>query len=392
MAFKFYEFFAGGGMARLGLRERWQCLFANDIDPNKTACYRENFGGEELVVGDIAKIGVSDLPGRADLAWASFPCQDLSLAGNGAGLCGVRSGTFWPFWSLIEGLGEEGRAPRLVVLENVCGALSSHGGKDFSAIASAMVAAGYRFGALVIDAAGFVPQSRPRLFVVAILGELKIPKGLTMGGPAEPWHTEALITAYHRLPMATEQNWVWWSLPQEPGRTAKLQDLIEDEPTGVSWHTPAETRRLLSLMSPINRNKVRAIQRTGQRMVGCLYKRTRPDEEGAKRQRAEVRFDNISGCLRTPVGGSSRQTIVVVEGDSIRSRLLSPREAARLMGLPERYRLPGRYNDAYHVAGDGLVVPVVRHLAAHLLEPLLEAGDHGEKQAVHRSKNQNAAA
>jgi DNA (cytosine-5)-methyltransferase 1 len=67
----------------------------------------------------------------------------------------------------------------------------------------------------------------------------------------------------------------------------------------------------------------------------------------------------------------SRQTIVIVEGDRVRSRLLSPREAARLMGLPESYKLPASANAALHLAGDGVVVPMVRHLAEHILEPLL---------------------
>ena len=57
----------------------------------------------------------------------------------------------------------------------------------------------------------------------------------------------------------------------------------------------------------------------------------------------------------------------------MRTRLLSAREAARLMGLSDDYWLPSQYNSAYHVAGDGLVVPVVRHLASHVLEPLVEA-------------------
>ena len=130
-------------------------------------------------------------------------------------------------------------------------------------------------------------------------------------------------------------------------------------------------------MSEINRAKVdlkvRESKRTGRQVVGAIYKRTRENLKGEKLQRAEVRFDEIAGCLRTPAGGSSGQTILVIEGDNIRSRLLSPRETARLMGLPDSYALPERYNDAYHVAGDGLVVPVVRHLAAYLLEPILAA-------------------
>ena len=62
---------------------------------------------------------------------------------------------------------------------------------------------------------------------------------------------------------------------------------------------------------------------------------------------------------------------MVVEGKRIRSRLLSAREAARLMGLPDSYRLPANYNDAYHLAGDGVATPVVRFLAQSILEPIL---------------------
>jgi DNA (cytosine-5)-methyltransferase 1 len=52
----------------------------------------------------------------------------------------------------------------------------------------------------------------------------------------------------------------------------------------------------------------------------------------------------------------------------VRSRLLSPREAARLMGLDDDYLLPKRDN---HVCGDGVCVAVVRHIAEHVLEPVL---------------------
>jgi DNA (cytosine-5)-methyltransferase 1 len=139
----------------------------------------------------------------------------------------------------------------------------------------------------------------------------------------------------------------------------------------VRWHSREETKHLLSLMSSVNLAKVEAAKRAGRRMVGGLYRRTRADDEGAKVQRAEIRFDDIAGCLRTPAGGSSRQSIMIVQGSTVRSRLLSPREAARLMGLPEDYVLPENYNEAYHLVGDGVVVPVIRFLAAHILEPIL---------------------
>lgn len=375
----YYEFFAGGGMARAGLGPGWRCLFANDFDPMKVETYSANWGEDHIVCEDVAKLATSDLPGRADLAWASFPCQDLSLAGDYAGLgraaatVKTRSGTFWPFWALVEGLKAEGRAPRMIVLENVYGAITSHKGKDFRSICSALARADYRFGAVVIDALWFVPQSRPRVFFVAVEAKCAVPLGLSAAASSEHWHPRSLVDAYQKLPPSVRAKWVWWDVPQPAKRNAVFADLIEDEPVGVEWHTRAETAHILGLMSPIHRAKVKAAKATRRRMVGGVYRRTRPDSQGVKRQRAEVRFDDVAGCLRTPRGGSSRQTILVIEGDKVRSRLLSPREAARLMGLPDDYWLPDRYNDAYHVAGDGVCVPVVRHIAECFLEPILAA-------------------
>ncbi|WP_222705517.1 DNA cytosine methyltransferase [Terriglobus albidus] len=369
----FYEFFAGGGMARAGLGAGWKCLFANDFDDRKASSYCDNWGDEDFHFGDVGRLATSDLPGKADLAWASFPCQDLSLAGTGAGLKGSRSGTFWSFWKLVQELAREGRKPSVVVLENVSGALSSHGGQDFRALIGALAKEDYRYGALVIDAVHFVPQSRPRLFIVAIDATIEIPPALICKAPDPAWTPGALLKACDVLSDEERQRWVWWNLPKPSPREKVFSDLIEEEPTGVAWHTSPETKRLIEMMSPINRKKLRDAKKEGRRVVGAIYKRTRIDTEGQRKQRAEVRFDDIAGCLRTPVGGSSRQLIMVVDGENVRSRLLSPREAARLMGLEESYILPSKYNEAYHLAGDGLVVPVVRHLASNVLEPLLAA-------------------
>lgn len=369
-------------MARAGLGPGWSCLFANDIDAKKGANYARNWGQSELRLEDVGKLRAADIPGTADLAWSSFPCQDLSLAGAGAGLRGERSGTFWPFWNLIKALDDEDRAPPMIVLENVCGALTSHGGKDFAAIGAAIADAGYRFGALVIDAVDFVPQSRPRLFIVAVDKNYPIPDRLMQPAPDEQWHTGALIEGYGRLSKLARDSWLWWRLPPPPKRNTVFADLIEEKPKGVPWHTAAETRKLLGMMSPVNKSKLEAAKKAGRRMVGAIYKRTRSDGNGGKTQRAEIRFDDIAGCLRTPAGGSSRQTIMLVDGSNVRSRLLSPREAARLMGLPEDYELPENYNEAYHLAGDGVVVPVVRHIAENILEPMLAAMTSAEKEAA----------
>jgi DNA (cytosine-5)-methyltransferase 1 len=367
----FYEFFSGGGMARKGLGLEWTCLFANDFDFKKGLTYQANFGSHELKVADIRAVTPADLPGVADLMWGSFPCQDLSLAGVGAGLKGERSGTFYPFWDVVRALKKDGRAPKLIALENVCGTLTSHGGKDFEAICRTFSEAGYRCGALVINADLFVPQSRPRLFVIGVRQDVPIDPALLSPEPLAPFHTRGLCRAVEALPKALRTKLLWWNVPTPSHRVSTFAEEIEEAPTSVSWHSPAETEQLLAKMSPINKAKVTAAMRAGRRMVGGVYKRTRLNEKGVKVQRAEVRFDDVSGCLRTPAGGSSRQLILVIDGKKVRSRLISARETARLMGLPEDYKLPRNYNEAYHLTGDGVVVDVVRHLAQHVFEPLV---------------------
>ena len=248
----FYEFFAGGGMARAGLGDRWRCLFANDFDRKKAATYTLNWGADNLLCGDVRDVTTRDLIGVADLAWASFPCQDLSLAGSGAGLKGERSGTFWPFWNLMTELADESRAPAVIVVENVCGTLSSHGGKDFKAICEAFRGGDYRFGALVLDAVHFVPQSRPRLLIIAVRGDVPIPDTLCGQEPAREFHSRSLRNSFGKLPADLKERWIWWCLPAPPSRNAGFSDLIEEDPGDILWHTPAETRKLLDMMSDVN--------------------------------------------------------------------------------------------------------------------------------------------
>lgn len=379
----FYEFFAGGGMARAGLGKGWKCLFANDFDPKKGFSYQANWGtGGELRIGDVNHITAAELPGHADVVWGSFPCQDLSLAGAGAGLSGERSGTFYPFWRVVAGLIADGRAPKIVAVENVCGALTSHGGKDFEAICRTFADAGYRFGAVVINAELFVPQSRPRLFVIGVNDDAVVDDTLLAPGPILPFHTRALCRAVDTLPDSVASKLVWWNLPTPERRVETFAALIEDQPHSVDWHSVEETAKLQAMMSPLNVAKVTQAKRAGRRMVGGVYRRTRLDEHGRKVQRAEVRFDDIAGCLRTPAGGSSRQIILVVDGQRVRSRLISSRETARLMGLEDSYKLPSNYNEAYHLTGDGVAVPVVRHLARYVFEPIVEASRVARSEAA----------
>lgn len=344
-------------MARLGLGEAWACLYANDFDPVKAATYRANHAdaADHFHQGDVWAVQPADLPGRADLAWASSPCQDFSLAGARAGLTGGRSSAFFGFWRLVEALSAQGRAPRAIVIENVVGLLTSHGGKDFEALCAALAGQDYRFGALEIDAAAFTPQSRPRVFVIATREAAAARTGRCV------FHSRAVVEAHDRLPAALKASWVWWDLPAPPARNTDLSSLLEDD-DAVTWRPEADTARLLAQMTPLHRARLDGPGRT----VGAVYRRTR-----AGTPQAEVRTDGLAGCLRTARGGSSRQTIVVSRDGVVRSRLLTPREGARLMGLPDSYVLPTGSTAAFHVIGDGVAVPVVRWLSAQLLEPLL---------------------
>ncbi|WP_386681249.1 DNA cytosine methyltransferase [Loktanella sp. R86503] len=366
---RYAEFFAGAGMVRAALSDGWDLAFANDIDTGKCAAYAENWGADGLVCGDIAALDPALVQQPIDLYWASSPCQDLSLAGHRSGLAGARSSTFFAWIDHVRAARAGGFAPGILAFENVTGLLSSHAGRDFQAVVDAFAACGYRCGALEIDARHFLPQSRPRVFVIALRDDLDLPAGLAQDAPGGTFHTSRIRAAHAALPRKLARRWIWWTLPDPARPNAALADLIDTSSTDTM--TPASLSRLLGLMAPAHRARVQDAVDAGGLHVGTIYKRGRPDGLGQTVQRAEVRFDGIAGCLRTPGGGSSRQTVLIVRDGTVTARLLSTREAARLMGLPDSYRLPARFNDAYRLSGDGVAVPVVRHLDTHIFQPLL---------------------
>lgn len=348
----FMDFFAGSGLVTEGLRSFFRLVWANDIDSKKGNVFLENNPDAPFVLGPIQHIKGADLP-EAVLSWASFPCQDLSLAGNLNGLGGTRSGLVYEWLRVMDEMRER---PPLVVAENVAGLVSAHGGKHYRALHASLVERGYRVGAVEINAWYWVPQSRPRVFVVAVRDPTDV-YGLISSTP-EWAHSTAVRRAAEGL-----KNWVWWILPEPTVTRAKLEQVID---VGTPCPDAAWSEHNISLIP--RGHYERLVEETAKgRTVFLGYKRIR---EG--RQVLELRFDGLAGCLRTPNGGSSRQIVVYRRNGGFEARLLSTVEAARLMGVRDTYKFPGSYNDRYRALGDAVAVPVITYLAQHLLSPLAE--------------------
>lgn len=356
------EFFAGSGLVRQGLGLWFETVWANDICKRKAKIYQSNFGDKELRIKSIEKVKGGELP-ASDLAWASFPCQDLSLAGNLAGMKkGSRSGLFWEWVRVLDELPLRSR-PGVLAVENVVGWLISERGANFADAYSALKERGYVLGAMVVDAVHFVPQSRPRTFLIAVKKGTDL-GGLTTDTPSRIFHPQSVLRAANAV---ADEEWIWWKLPRPSQRNSVFSDLCE---FNAPEDSPETTTRLLNMLSPLNQRKLKQAINAKTRLAGTGYKRTRPDGKGGKIQRLEIRFDGVAGCLRTPEGGSSRQTVVIVENGEIKTRLMTVRETARLMGAPEDFQIPGTYNDGYRAMGDAVCAPVVAWLSGHLLSPL----------------------
>ena len=266
MNLPFYEFFAGGGMARVGLGVGWACAFANDDSETKARSYRANFKpAHELKVCDVARLTTADLPGRADLAWASPPCVGASLAGGRKGL-GAEA---WAFLTLMQNLRAEGRAPRLVVIENVPAMLTSLGGKDFDKVCDMLEGAGYCYGAVIIDAALFAPQSRERLFVVAIDKTLPIPVELVTDEPNGSFHPPGLVKALRRQRAKP----IWLKLPIPPPHSRTLSDILDGR--GMDWDPPSKTAEFIGMMYEPHLIRLAEDKRAGKLVVRSINWRTR---------------------------------------------------------------------------------------------------------------------
>jgi DNA (cytosine-5)-methyltransferase 1 len=341
-----------------GFRIQW----ANDIEPAKRDIYLAN--REHLVpkfsLKDVRNVSGSDVP-TVELATVSFPCIDLSLAGNRRGLSGRHSGLLWEFTRVLEEM--ETRRPRAVLLENVIGLATSHGGRDLRIALDRMAELDYSSDVITINACHFVPQSRLRLFVVAVRGDL--PKNAHLGVPPPSDVRPEWVCRIHEKNSDLPMHYV--ELPSLPEGPKDLSSIIEDiGHTDSRWWDDSRTTAFIESLRPLHRVRLDKLLASEQPSWRTAYRRTR---EGSATW--EIRADAIAGCLRTTGGGSSKQALVHAGRGELRLRWMTPREYSRLMGA-DGYNTDVRTNNqALFGFGDAVVVDVIAWIAEHYLLPTL---------------------
>lgn len=362
------EYFAGIGLVRMGLESAgWTVVYANDIAQKKYRMYQDFFpdSHDHYVVCDVFHIRPETVP-TTTLATCSFPCIDLSLAGNMNGIAGKHSSAFWGFVRILTA--QSSSAPPYLLVENVPGWLHSNNGGDFRTTIQALNGMGYSCDVLTLDALRFVPQSRLRVFVIAArLGRVDNGLELILNRP------RSLLSDNLKTNLVANADLQWFGahIPDPPPlRSGGLRNIVEVmADLDPRWWPDEEVTRHLSMMDESHYSRVNALKSAGQISYRTFFRRRRKGK-----QRAEVRKDDISGCLRTAIGGSGKQFLLSMGKGQIKMRSMTPREYARLQGIPDSYAMTVNGVQALTGLGDAVCVPAIRWLAQNVLNPMLSAG------------------
>ena len=371
----FVEYFAGIGLFRMGLEAAgWQVVYANDWSAEREQMYR-GFFGESYLVQDIFSLVAEEIP-QATVATCSFPCVDLSLAGKRAGINGRHSGAFWGFHEILKQQGEE--APPIVLLENVSGWLYSNGGNDFRVTAKSLSELGYACDVFMLNARSFVPQSRPRLFMIGVRS------AEVDDSPYFTSRSKRLMPPRLKMLMLENEDiqWARLDIPEPPpylreGFTDSMAErLAQEDPR---WWPQDKVKKHLAMMPSSHLEMVKQLACRKEENFRTFFRRRR-----AEGQRAEVRSDDIAGCLRTAVGGSGKQFLVAAGNGEIRMRTLTDREYARLQGVPDSFPIVAKTErQSLSAFGDAVCVPVVTWIATQVLRPLIQRFQAGPEGGLH---------
>lgn len=332
--FTFIDLFAGIGGLRLGFEAiGGNCVFTSEWDKFSVQTYLANHKCDHDVEGDIRKVPVESIP-MHDVLLAGFPCQPFSIAGvskkNALGRlhgfrCDAQGTLFFDVARIIEH-----HRPKAFLLENVKNLLSHDRGRTFEVIRHALKEElGYNIHVRVIDAKGFVPQHRERIFIVGFREENK-------------FDFDAL------------------EIPS-PMSGPKLQTILHPE----DGSEELEERFTFG-------SKGRVIEKytLSDHLWGYL-------QNYAAKHRAKgngfgfglVGPDDVARTLSARYFKDGSE-ILIRQSGSKNPRRLTPRECARLMGFTKAdgspFDIPVSDTQAYRQFGNAVVVPVIKVVAQHM--------------------------
>jgi len=341
---------------------------------------------QELTADDLRSAGAD--PARTVLH-GGFPCQDLSVAGGRRGMGeGTRSGLYWHIPRLLADF-----PAAWIVLENVPGLLSSHGGRDMGAVVGSLADLGYGLAWRVLDAQHFgVPQRRRR---VVIVGHLGAPWGAPAEVLLEPaglsWDSAPLAGAGSSAPGAapgcTRGRRITSALTAHHGRmTAEdadnlvtFQKVIRSGYRDAAGNLPPEVwaeRDVSATLSPHDlTSEARAVglvvSATGDRTHALTAGGHDASEDGTGRGCPVIAFqpqaagdsamliDTTAPCLSVnQLAGVHTETVV---------RRLTPLECERLQGAPDGWTDGQADSPRYRQLGNAVAVPVFEWVARRLV-------------------------
>lgn len=336
--FSFIDLFAGIGGFRHGFEAvGGQCVFTSEWDRFSRKTYEANFLDGHPIAGDITAVHASEIPPH-DVLLGGFPCQPFSLAGvskknslgRAHGFEDETQGTL--FFDVVRIL--KYHRPAAFLLENVKNLVSHDRGRTLQVIKRALKELGYHFDTVVIDAKGWVPQHRQRIFIAGMRTDTGFSFDDFAARPVEGGPTLASI------------------LHPEDGSEEPEEPYTEGPDAKVSDRYTLSDKLWQYLQDYADKHRA-AGNGFGFGLVG-------PDDT-SRTLSARYHKDGSEILVRRPEGNPRR---------------LTPRECARLMGFDRPgqtpMEIPVSDTQAYRQFGNAVVVPVVEAVASWM-RPSLNA-------------------
>lgn len=309
---KAIDLFAGIGGIRLGFErafgEKIDFVFASEIDKYARETYYANFGEEPF--GDITQIEAEKIPPH-DIILAGFPCQAFSIAGHRKGFEDTRGTLFFDVARIAKH-----HKPKLIFLENVKGFKNHDKGNTFKVVKATLEDLGYKVFADILNAKNFgVPQNRERIYIIAFLDED---------------NTLDITFDFEKLKKTSN-----------PSILEKILDKNVDERYTISDKLWIGHQR----------------RKEEHKIKGNGFGYSIFNEKSEYTSTISARYYK---------DGSE----ILIEQKDKNPRKLTPREAGRLQGFPNDFRIPVSDVQSYKQFGNSVAVPVIEAISKEIKKSL----------------------